>query len=70
MDCLLHQVLVAMLTVTPAADAPATANGAEIQRRAAVSLPAKAGQPAVVLGKKSRNGTQVAQVTVPRGGVN
>lgn len=66
MDCLLHQVLVAMLTVTPAGDAPTAGKSAEIRHHAAVSAPAKGARPAVALGKKSKSGTQVAQIAVPR----
>lgn len=51
MDCRMHQVLVAMLAVTPAADA---------------SAPVKASGAQVVLGKKSKAGAQLAQVTLPR----
>lgn len=70
MDCLLHQVLVAMLTVTPAGETPGGGKAAEVRPRAAVSTPSVADRPAVRLGKKTRNGTQVAQVTLPRTTVN
>lgn len=70
MDCLLHQVLVAMLAVTPAPDAPSVAKGVQASSRPAVSAPAKAKQPAAALGKKSRTSDLVVQVTVPRPAVN
>ncbi|MGE5477954.1 MAG: hypothetical protein ACM3Q1_14960 [Bacteroidales bacterium] len=62
----MHQVLVAMLTVTPAPDAPAAAKGAEIKAHRSAAAPAKAGRPQVVLGKKGKGGAQLALVTVPR----
>ena len=70
MDCLMHQVLVAMLAATPVPDSAVTAKGAEIRPQAVVSAPSKNARPAVRLGKKTRSGTQVAQVTVPRAAVN
>lgn len=65
MECLMHQVLVAMLTVTPAPDAPA-AKSPEIKAHRAIAAPAKAARPQVVLGKKGKGGQQLAQITLPR----
>lgn len=70
MDCLMHQVLVAMLAVTPVPDAPSADKGAEIASRPVVSAPAKAKRPVAALGKKTKAGDQVVQVTVPRPAVN
>lgn len=69
MDCLLHQMLVAMLTVTPVPDAPTAAQMAVSQPRAGVSAPAKAAKSSVALGKRSKTGAQLAQVSVPRAAV-
>lgn len=70
MDCLMHQVLVAMLTVTPASDAPSITNSVKAPPRAVVSAPVKAKRPTVALGGKTKAGDQVVQVTVPRPAVN
>jgi hypothetical protein len=66
MECLMHQMLVAMLAATPVPDAPNAAKGLEIKPRVAASAPAAASRPQVVLGKKAKGGAQLAQVTVPR----
>lgn len=70
MDCLMHQVLVAMLAATPVQDTGATAKGVENRPQAVVSAPSKADRPVVRLGKKTRSGAQVAQVVLPRAAVN
>lgn len=66
MECLMHQVLVAMLSATPVPDPAPAAKVVDAQPRAAVAAPAKARKPKVVLGK-SKSGVQIAQVTLPRG---
>jgi hypothetical protein len=66
MDCLLHQVLVAMLTATPVPEAPAQAHGATVQPRTAHASPAKGARQPVTLSKKAGTNTVVAQVAAPK----
>lgn len=63
MDCLMHQVLVAMLAATPVPDAPAPGKVPEIKAHKAAAAPVKTGRVQL---KKGKDGTQVVMVTTPR----
>ena len=66
MDCLMHQVLVAMLAATPVPDAPAPGKVPEIKAHSAAAAPVKAGRVQVAPAKRGKDGTQVVMVTTPR----
>jgi hypothetical protein len=66
MDCLMHQVLVAMLAATPVPDAPAPGKVPEIKANSVAAAPVKAGRVQVAPAKRGKDGTQVVLVTIPR----
>ncbi len=65
MDCLMHQVLVAMLAATPVPDAHAVGKMADTKAYTAAA-PAKADRLQVSAGKKGKGEKQVVLITVPR----